>query len=152
MTYRAIYLESTVITIKVSRSLKSTSSRYESASHKPALIFVLSMTGLLVNIFGEFHLVRFTLNLCGFLVIGISWLLTKRGRAVTAINLMLYSALVIFGISVLFQRWSKDPKLRRFFRCFCFSKRLFYVSVNLAELFHLYAAWRYYLNTSILRP
>ena len=73
------------------------------------LVFVLSLTGLLVNIFGEFHFVRFILNLCGFLVIGISWLATKRRQAVVAINLMLYSALVIFGISVLFNGGVRTP-------------------------------------------
>ena len=73
------------------------------------LIFILSFTGLLVNIFGGFHLTRFTLNLIGFLVIIIVWFLSKRGQAVTAINFLLYSALVIFGTSVLFNGGVRTP-------------------------------------------
>ena len=73
------------------------------------ILFLLTLTGVLNNLFGEFHLSRFVLNAIGIIALITSWIFFKRERLVESVNLILYGALALFGISVVLNGGVRTP-------------------------------------------
>jgi len=79
------------------------------------ILFVLSLTGLATNIYGDFHLARFTLNAISSVIILTAWGYTTRERFISAFNVILYGALIIFGSSTLMNGGVRVPNYTGFF-------------------------------------
>lgn len=73
------------------------------------LLLLFIMSGILFNVFGVFHYRRFILNIIGLVMVSIAWVIWKQGRVVTSIQIILYTALILFGASVLVNGGVKTP-------------------------------------------
>ena len=78
-------------------------------------ISVMLMTGILTNILGDFHRVRFIFNILMLIALALSFFYTRRGRLLWSIQIICASGFFIMGASVLFNGGVMVPNYAGFF-------------------------------------